>query len=81
MSLNRNEHTAGLLHKIKFYCVYGKTFFLINHFLVEEDYELSKSTCNLLSVSLTLDASEFCLNPSLFFYFNCLPDDDLCKII
>ena len=28
MSLDRIEHTAGLLHKTKFYCAYGKMSFL-----------------------------------------------------
>ena len=32
MSFDRIEHT-GLLHKIKFYCVYDKMFFLIGSFL------------------------------------------------
>ena len=40
------EHTTDLLHKVKFYCVYGKMFFLIESFLRSRFliYELSKST-------------------------------------
>ena len=44
-----------LLYKINFYCVYGNFFFLLSHFLVVEDYELSKSTSHVLSVPLTLE--------------------------
>ena len=50
MPFDRLGHTTGLLHKIKFYCVYGKIFFLLSQFLVAEDHELSQSTSNLLSL-------------------------------
>ena len=32
-AFDRIEHTTGLLHKIKFYIVYGKVFFLVDSFL------------------------------------------------
>ena len=54
-AFGRIELTTGLLHKTKFYCVYGKIIFLINYLLVEEDYELSKSTSHVPSVPLTLE--------------------------
>ena len=34
MLFDKIEHTTGLLHKIKFYCVYGEILFLLSHFLV-----------------------------------------------
>ena len=52
MSVNGIWHTTGLLHKISFH--YGKTFFLLIHFLVVEDYELPKSTSHAVSVPLSL---------------------------
>ena len=55
---DRIEHTPGLLHKIKFYCVYSKVlclFFFLRFFLVVEDYDLSERTSHLLSVPLTLE--------------------------
>ena len=61
MSLDRTEHATRLIHKIKFDCVYGKIFFLI-----EPSSELPKSTCHLLRVPLTLE-SVWNLDPSLFF--------------
>ena len=33
MSFDRIGHTTGLLHKIKFYCVYSKMFLLIEPFI------------------------------------------------
>ena len=33
MSFDETAHTTGLLHKIKFYIVHGKMFFLIDSFL------------------------------------------------
>ena len=71
MSFDRIEHTTGLLHKIKFYCIYVKT---LSHFLVVEDYELSKSISHLLRVPLTLECIRI-LSSSIFFYFNFLTDD------
>ena len=32
-SLDRIQHTTGLLHKIKFYCVYGKIIILVETIL------------------------------------------------
>ena len=52
MSINGIGHTTGLLHKIRFH--YSKTFFLLIHFLVVEDYELPKSTSHAVSVPLSL---------------------------
>ena len=56
MSFDGKEHTTRLFHKIKFYCASGKVFFLLSHFLVVEDNELSKSTSHLLSVLLSVHA-------------------------
>ena len=44
------EHAIGFPHKIIFYCVYGKMFFLTQSFLAvaDSDYELSKSTIHSL---------------------------------
>ena len=53
--IDKIDLTAGLLYKIKFFMVYGKMFFLMIHFLIEEDYELPKSTSHSLSVPLTLE--------------------------
>ena len=50
MSFDGIEHTTGLLHKIKFYIVYGKTFFLLIYFLVVENYESPKSASHVLSI-------------------------------
>ena len=50
MPLDRIENTAGLLHKIKFYILYVKKFFLLIHFSVLEDYELPKRTSHILSI-------------------------------
>ena len=55
MSFDMIEHNTGHLHKIMFYYVYDKMLFLLSHLLEAEDYELSKSTRHLLSVSLTLE--------------------------
>ena len=43
MFLDRIGQTTGLLHKIKFYDVCGKMLFLIESFLVEDDYKLFKA--------------------------------------
>ena len=83
MPFDRLRRTTGVLHKIKFYCVYGKIFFLLSQFLVAEDHELSQSTSNLLSYPFPLtvwNTSDFYLGLSLVFYINRLPDDVLCKI-
>ena len=58
-----------------------RRFFLLIYFLVVEDYELPKSTGRVLSVTLTLECIKILSRSiSFFFYFNCLPDDVLCKI-
>ena len=72
MSFNRIEHTTGLPHKTNLYFAYDKIYFLSNHFLVVEDYELSK-----VQVILLWNASEFYFNPSVFFYIICFADDVL----
>ena len=81
MSFDRIGHTIGILHKIKFYCVYGKIFFSLSHFLLVEDYDLSKSTSHLLTVPLTLECVGILPWSIFFLYFSCLPDDVLCKIV
>ena len=60
-----------------------RCFFLLIHFLVVEYYGLVKSTSHILShiLPLSLEYVRIHLDPSLFFNFNCLPDDDLCKIV
>ena len=49
MPFDRMGQTTGLLS------VYGKMLFLLIHFLVVEDYELSQSTSYLTSMPLTLE--------------------------
>ena len=83
MSFDRTEHTTGLLHKIKFYVVYGKMFLLIDSFHCGrsiEDYESPKSTSHVISLPLIWNAPVFYLDPSLFLIINYLPDNVLCKI-
>ena len=53
------------------------SFILLIHFLVAEDYELPKNTSHILSVPLM---SEYQLDPCLFFYFICLPNDVMFSI-
>ena len=79
MSFDRIAQTTGLLHKIKFYYVYGKMLLLLSHFLVEEDYELYQSTSHCLSVPLPLEYVR--IITLSFFSISCLPDDFLCKIV
>ena len=58
-----------------------RSFFLLIHFLLLEDYELPKSTSHILSVPLTLECVRILSWPiSFFFYFNCFPDVILCEI-
>ena len=71
MSFDRIKHTTGLLHKIKFYIVYGKMFFLIDSFLS------SRRLCLKVQVPLTLKCVGI---PSLLFFFNYRFDDILRKI-
>ena len=85
MSFDGRDHASGLFLKIKFYIVYGKIlmvrYFLFIYFLVVEDYELPKSTSHVLSVPLNLECIRILSwSMSFFYYFNCLPDDVLCKI-
>ena len=58
-----------------------RCFFLLCHFFVVEDLELSKSTSHLLCIAIN---SGIHRNPILihllFFYFNCLLDYVMCKI-
>ena len=54
MYFNGIEHTTGLFQKIKFFVVYGRYFFLLIHFVVEEDYQLPKITSHVLSVPLNV---------------------------
>ena len=73
--------STDLYKKLKFYIVYGKMFFLIDSFLVAEDYDLPKSSNHILSAPLYLECVRI-LSWSISFspYFNCLSDDALCKI-
>ena len=69
------------LTKLSFTLVMVRSFFLLIHFLVVEDYELCKITSYILSVPLTLECIKI-LSSSIsffFFYFNCINDDVLCK--
>ena len=75
MYFDRIEHTTCLLHKSKLYCVYD-----MSHLLVVEDYEFSKSISDLLCVSLIMECVRILNWPMYILYFNCLPDDILCKI-
>ena len=54
-------------------------FFLLRHFLVVEDYELSQRKRYVRSVTLTLEYVRT-LSWSLFSYTNSLPNDVLCEI-
>ena len=57
-------------------------FFLFIHFLAVEDYEFVKSKSHIISGPLTQKCIRI-LSWSIslfFFYFNCSPDDVLCKI-
>ena len=81
MSFDRIEHVIGLLLKIKFYIIYGKTFLWLVYFLVVEVYELPKSTSHVLNVPLTLECIKILSwSISLWFYFNFPSNDVLCKI-
>ena len=73
------------LTKLSFIVFIVRSFFLLSHFLVVEDYELSKSTIHIPIVPLNLECTRI-LTWSIsfflffFFYFNCLPDDVLCYL-
>ena len=79
LSLDRIEDITGLLHKIKFCCIYHKIFFLIEPFLNDRGYELSKSTIHFISAPLTLKCVGILSWSIFFFYFSCLFGDVLCK--
>ena len=51
--------------KLNFILFMVRCFFLLIHLLVVEDYESPKSASHILSVPLTLNASEFYLDPCL----------------
>ena len=55
--------------KLSFIVFLVGCFFLMSHFLVAEDYELSKSTSHLLGLPLTL---KYVIN-SILVHFICLP--------
>ena len=85
--LDGTGHTTRFLHKIKFFCDYGKTFFLIESFLsIKRLWVVSKhkssSKC-AISFEIRQNFGPWirqilvCL---LFFFINCLPDYVLCKI-
>ena len=58
-----------------------RCFFLLIHFLEEENYELPKSTSYIPSVPLNLECVRILSwSISFFSYFNYVPDDVLCKI-
>ena len=57
---SKKEQTTGL-----FILFIVRCFFLLIHLLVVEDYESPKSASHILSVPLTLNASEFYLDPCL----------------
>ena len=67
--------------KLTFRLFMIRRFFWLIYFLVVEDYELPEIASHVLSVQLTLECIRILSwSISLFFYFNCLPDDVLCKI-
>ena len=81
-SFDRIKHTTGLLHKINFYCVYGKIFFLADWYL---------SSGKLWFASKCKPSCKYAINSGMrqnyiliylyFFYLSCLPDYFLCKMI
>ena len=78
MSFDRIEHNDDLLHKIKFYIIYGKLFFLLIPCLEVDDYELPKCTSSTCTIKPGMRQDSILIH-LFFFYFNCLPDDALCK--
>ena len=81
-SFDRIKHTTGLLHKINFYCVYGKIFFLTDWYL---------SSGKLWFASKCKPSCKYAINSGMrqnyilihlyFFYLSCLPDYFLFKMI
>ena len=59
------------LTKLSFTLVMVRSFFLLIHFLVVEDYELCKITSYILSVPLTLECVKI-LSSSISFFFSTL---------
>ena len=59
------------LTKLSFTLVMVRSFFLLIHFLVVEDYELCKITSYILSVPLTLECIKI-LSSSISFFFSTL---------
>ena len=57
-----------------------RRLFLLGHFLVLDDYELSQSTSHLLNVPLTLEYVGILSWSISFSHFYCLPNHVLCKI-
>ena len=55
-------------------------FFLLNHFIVEQNHELPKCTSHFLSVPWTLKSVRIISWFIFFFFFNCFQDDVLCNI-
>ena len=59
MSFDKIERTTDLLHKAKFYIVYGKilSYFLclLSYFLIVEDNQLPESAINILTLLLALE--------------------------
>ena len=78
MSFDEIEHTTSLFQKNKFYIVYGKMSF-IDSFLSSRRLWIalkyrSYSKCTIKS------GTRQNWSVSFFSFFNCLPDDVLCKI-
>ena len=75
-------HTTGRPYKTKFYCVYGKMFFIIESLFNSKrgwDASKCKSSSKCASNSNT---SELFVSPSFFFFYvNFVPDDVYCKMI
>ena len=81
MSFDGIELLQIFITKISFIVFMVACFFLLSYFLVEEGYELSKSTNHLLSVILTLEWIRIPTWSVFFFYFNYLTDDVQCKML
>ena len=89
MSFDWIEHTTGLLHKIKFYIAYDKLFFLIDSFLNIRRWWIAQNhmSCSNCTIKFGMLQNSILIHVflswsiSFFSYFNCLPDDVLCKIV
>ena len=81
MFFDRMKHNTSLLHKIRFYCIYGKMFFLIESFLSSRRVESWVVKCKPYCECVTNSGMhQIFILIHFFFYFNCLPDNVLCKI-